>query len=584
MAVPRRIRSSARARQIRRRRNITHFSLALIAALFVSSWSYRTASDQTLMEPAAVEAAGLATPAPLAATPTGAPIAVTASTAGPAGEGSATPESRATLALPAPTSTLVPEIVLPSLTPTLPPADVQGGSVPPALETPAQGNRQPPILYYTQSGDTLDAVAVRFGVLPGEIHSNVQVPAKAFISPGTLLIIPHVLGQATSNHALLPDSELVYSPTAVDFDIRSFVQKAGGFLSTDGGRQYMSDTGWTSGADIVQRVATENSINPRLLLALLELRAHWVTGQPSNLAEQYYPINANLDALHKGIYYQLTWAVTQLQVGYYSWREGLLTSITYPDGATRRLAPDLNAGTVALQYLFSKIENEPQWNADLYGANGFEKVYNNLFGSPWLRDQSIGSLFPPNLTQPTLTLPFVVGQLWSFTGGPHSAWIPDDNGGWAALDFAPATDKSGCGVSDVWAVAPAAGLVVRSGNGVVMIDLDGDGHEETGWDFMFLHIATEGRVPLGKWVNAGDLIGHPSCEGGEATGTHMHIARKYNGEWIAADGPLPFTMSGYVAHSLGKPYEGYLTLGSQKVVACPCGSYETRITRTSSAP
>jgi hypothetical protein len=35
-------------------------------------------------------------------------------------------------------------------------------------------------------------------------------------------------------------------------------------------------------------------------------------------------------------------------------------------------------------------------------------------------------------------------------------------------------------------------------------------------------------------VKTGDRIGHPSCEGGAANATHVHIARRYNGEWIPA--------------------------------------------------
>jgi hypothetical protein len=88
----------------------------------------------------------------------------------------------------------------------------------------------------------------------------------------------------------------------------------------------------------------------------------------------------------------------------------------------------------------------------------------------------------------------------------------------------------------------APGLIVRSGNGIVVIDLDGDGYEQTGWAVLYLHIATKDRIALGSWVETGDMIGHPSCEGGVTTGTHVHIARRYNGEWIPADQTLPFVL------------------------------------------
>ncbi|MGH2628463.1 MAG: hypothetical protein ACRDHY_17640, partial [Anaerolineales bacterium] len=95
----------------------------------------------------------------------------------------------------------------------------------------------------------------------------------------------------------------------------------------------------------------------------------------------------------------------------------------------------------------------------------------------------------------------------------------------------------------------------------------------------YLHIASRGRVAAGAFVEEGDLIGHPSCEGGLASGTHVHIARKYNGEWILADGPLPFELSGWVAEAGSRAYQGALVNGDRRVLACPCASRETRIWR-----
>jgi hypothetical protein len=68
-------------------------------------------------------------------------------------------------------------------------------------------------------------------------------------------------------------------------------------------------------------------------------------------------------------------------------------------------------------------------------------------------------------------------------------------------------------------------------------------------------------------VDRDTKLGHPSCEGGFATGTHLHVARKYNGEWIAADGPLPFNLDGWTAHSNGQPYKGTLTRDGKTITA-----------------
>jgi murein DD-endopeptidase MepM/ murein hydrolase activator NlpD len=127
-------------------------------------------------------------------------------------------------------------------------------------------------------------------------------------------------------------------------------------------------------------------------------------------------------------------------------------------------------------------------------------------------------------------------------------------------------------------------LIVRSDTGIVVEDLDGDGYEQTGWDLVYLHIATEGRVPNGTYVQKNDRIGHASCEGGIATGTHLHFVRKYNGEWVAADGPIPFVIGGWTVHQGALPYEGTLTKSDKTIIADPVGELKSVIIRSSNDP
>ena len=460
------------------------------------------------------------------------------------------------------------------------PTEPPGSNVDPVLvspitpvpeETPTEA---PLILYWTQAGDSLRVVAARFGVDPAEIASTEPIPEVSFIPPNQLLMIPNRLTNTTSHTKLLPDSEVVFSPSAANFDVNAFVREAGGYLSTY--VEYLKSTGNTSGADIVLRVARENSVNPRLLLALLEYQSGWVYGQPGNAARADYPMGL-IELERKGLYQQLVWAMKQLSIGYYGWREGLITEIRFKEGVTARMAPELNAGTAAVQYYFSKLYDSQGWVAALDINQGLPALYEGMFGNPWIRAQSVEPLYPPGLTQPKLILPFLIGQVWSYSGGPHGAW--EHEGARAALDFAPGSTESGCVESDAWVVAAAPGLVVRSGNGVVVLDLDGDGSEHTGWVLLYLHVSTKKRIPEGEWVDTGDLLGHPSCEGGQSTGTHIHIARKYNGEWIPADGPIPFDLSGWIAHAGEQPYDGTLTKDGVTVYSSVYGSFESRIRR-----
>jgi hypothetical protein len=485
----------------------------------------------------------------------------------------ATPDWAATLqaAVP-PTETPIPLISeMPTETP-----NIAAPEAPPAeaSPTPRPLTDNTPILYYTQAGDTMDAIAFRFDVSVDEIASPDTIPPRGFINPNQLLIIPNRMGNTTSSNHLLPDSEMVYTLSAIDFDVAAYVSQAGGYLSEYS--EYLGSIGQSSGAEVIEKIALENSINPRILLALLEYQSGWVYGYPNNSKAEDYPFG-HIDEDKKGLLRQLKWAVNQLSIGYYGWREGRLNEIQFSDGTKSRLQPDLNAGTVAMLSYFAQKHNSQDWLHITNPEVGFPALYEQMFGNPWVRANTVEPLFPPGIRQPQMELPFMYNQVWSYTGGPHGAWERD--GSWAAIDFSPARSKSGCVESTAYVTASAAGLVVRSENGVVVVDLDGDGYEQTGWATVYLHIATKDRVPLGAWVETGDFLGHPSCEGGQATGTHVHMARKYNGEWFAADGPIPFVLTGWQVHAGSAPYKGTLTREGQTVTASTVGAFTSRITR-----
>jgi hypothetical protein len=76
----------------------------------------------------------------------------------------------------------------------------------------------------------------------------------------------------------------------------------------------------------------------------------------------------------------------------------------------------------------------------------------------------------------------------------------------------------------------------------------------------------------------GDPVGYPSCEGGTANGTHIHIARKYNGEWIPVDSVISFNLDGWIAHVGNEPRQGTLTRGDQTIIACECSDVTSQVT------
>jgi murein DD-endopeptidase MepM/ murein hydrolase activator NlpD len=303
-----------------------------------------------------------------------------------------------------------------------------------------------------------------------------------------------------------------------------------------------------------------------VLLALLELRARWVTqSQPAD-ETLVYPLG-HVQDYHEGLFQQLSWAAVRLNEGYYGWKRGERVTVRLAGGGRAGIAPELNAGSVGLQNCLAELSTTwDEWLV-LAGPGGFLAAYEHFFGNPFA--YTVDPLVEPDLSQPELQLPWEVGYTWYLTSGPHGGW--GSGSGRAALDFAPGEEHLGCLPSAEWATAAAPGLVVRSENGEVVIDLDGDGFEQSGWTLLYLHIYAEGRVEVGTLVQRGQRIGRPSCEGGFSDATHLHFARRYNGEWIpAGSGALPMVLSGWKAHEDRMPYEGTLTRDDEVRTACEC--------------
>lgn len=458
------------------------------------------------------------------------------------------------------------------------PTSIMPGMITPIVPTPvpAPTSERPEyapgelVEYIAQNGDTLPALAARFNTSVAEIlEANPIVPRDATtMPPGLPMKIPiYYLPLWGTAYQSIPDHAFVNGPAQIGFSSTAFVASTNGWLKDY--RVYAGEK-MRTGGEMVDYVATNYSINPQLLLAILEYQTGALS-RPAFPGGRYVLGFRRVN--YEGPYLQLVIAANMLNNGYYSWRAGDLTEIELLDDTLFRPDPWQNAGSVALQYYFSRLYTGDPYYGSI-GPEGLARVYQSFFGDPWAESVVV---LPGSLQQPPLQFPFVKGQLWSYTGGPHTGWGSGEP--LAAIDFAPASDTSGCYTveSDKYATAMADGLVLRSDIDGTVIDLDRDGDERTGWVLYYLHLATHGRIHLGREVKAGDPIGYPSCEGGRVTGTHVHIARKYNGEWILADGPLAFNLEGWIAHNGSHAYEGTLTRGGAVITACECSDYQSQV-------
>lgn len=455
----------------------------------------------------------------------------------------------------------VPSAATPAVVPQPP------GLIVPTPDAPRNGQTPQalPDSYVVQAGDTLSAVAEQYGTTVEQLMSANSITNASLIAVGQVLRLPETTDVFGPAFKIVPDSELVLGPSAAGFDIAGYVASMPGYV-----REYRDRVGTEliDAAEIVRRVAYDFSVNPRLLLALLEYRAGWLFNAAPGEDTLVYPMGyAQLG--YEGLYKQLEWAANRLNEAYYGWRVRDVLWFTFPDGIRVNYGGGLNAGTVAVQYFLSRSTTYSAWQQAV-GPEGLYSVYVSLFGDPFA--YAVEPLLPPDMVQPALLLPFPAGELWYYTGGPHGAYAAGS--AWAAVDFAPPGDENtaGCFVAPQAATSVANGVIARSERGFVVLDLDGDGNEATGWTVVYLHLATEGRIAAGTRVLAGEPLGYPSCEGGVSLATHLHIARRYNGEWIPATchhcapgiPSMPFVMGGWTVIGWeGQEYQGAMVLGDE---------------------
>lgn len=465
--------------------------------------------------------------------------------------------------------TLVPEATTEISTPTLVPLTLdlsidQNEHRTPTPDAPhITPNYLTETIYYTvQWGDSLGTIAEKFDVTENFIASANNIYNWNWIEVGQALVLPAPdIGDLGPDFKIIPDSVLVYGPRSIDFDCTALAEIYEGYLSE---YSEIVDGKLRTGPEIVEYVATLYSVNPRLLLALLEYQSGWVTKGSSEIEHFDYPLGV-IDPYRIGLYYQLTWTANTLNNGYYMWKDSLAVGMTTQDSKFIPASSIINAGTFAMQNLFAKLYVHSDWKI-VVSKDGFFATFEKLFGFPFA--WSFEPLIPIDLVQPPLQLPFESGIDWYFTGGPHNGWGTGSE--WAALDFTPPMEYNGCYSSSEWVTAVADGFIIHSDTGAVIQDIDGDGYSQIGWTIVYMHILIDERVEVGQFVKAGDRIGHPSCEGGISIGTHLHIARRYNGEWIDASGAVPFEMDGWISIGTGNHYDGYLKKNGVTLEACVC--------------
>ncbi len=425
-------------------------------------------------------------------------------------------------------------------------------------------NGSPYIFHTVQEGETLGYIALLYDNDIDKLVAlnHLKGPDALYVKQTLRIPIKPNMAQAPVD-VIWPDSEVVYSPAYVDFDIAKFVDSQNGYLKN---YTELVDGHELTGAQIVRQVAEQFSVGPRVLLALLEYYGKWVTKPAPSEMELSYPFGPK-NPRGGSLYLAMAYTAKIINAGYYGYKQDGFWIFRLAD-YTVALAPQkLTAGTVGMQNILAIHSDTETWKQTM-SSSGLLADYEALFGKfsnyplPWV--------VPSNLTQPPLSMPWPKGEGFYFTSGPHYAYI--EGSGWAALDFSPPDVVGSCHYSDVPNTAVADGVIVTTRTGEVNLDLDGDGQIQTGWVMLYLHVVLDIDTPikLGQHVKQGEVIGYTSCAGGEAVSSHLHFARRYNGEWIDAGGAVPFDLEGWIVQPSTVPYEGTMKKGDKIYEACEC--------------
>ena len=286
-----------------------------------------------------------------------------------------------------------------------------------------------------------------------------------------------------------------------------------------------------------------------------------------------------VDSNQRGLYRQLMAMIQYLNEGYYGWREGSLTSVEFTDGSRLRLSPELNAGTVALLNLLAWLYPQEEWQ-QLTAADGqFVQLYTELFADPWQRAEANQPLYTETLQQPAMSLPYLPGHSWSYTGGPHSAW--EKHGPEAAVDFNPGGYENSCIPPQEWVVAIAPGRGGAPGTRRAGAGPGRRRRREYRLGGAVRAPANQLRHPGRRPAGAGpDSSASPPAWAGRRKAPHIHIARKYNGEWMLAGGAVPFELDGWTIGDLPGTYLGTMSKDENTVYSCTCGTADTQVKRS----
>lgn len=306
---------------------------------------------------------------------------------------------------------------------------------------------------------------------------------------------------------VLSDGQFPYGPNVQGFDIQAYLVSVHSSLSPY--------------AELIDTRSHWYSINPRVLLTLLEMETGFVNNiPPTDWLRTPNPLLDKVDSIAESLldsFYAILYQEDSSRAP---------TKLTTADGQIIQIGSEINAATLAVMSFFAgafSLDKTLKY-LDPDSPNGFILTYQRMFPENDPLDRSniidIHNTPPPGMLQ----LPFAIGDRWIFYQGPHD-WASNNQG--APRAFIDIGLPGNGSVPNRWVAAAADGTVKRwsydprFGSEDCWVDII----HETGWATRYYHVSNL-QVSTNMVVRRNSRLGNPSqltCNGGVATAPHVHF-------------------------------------------------------------
>ena len=372
-----------------------------------------------------------------------------------------------------------------------------------------------------------------------------------------LLILSPLLENSGRSHAsqgeyletIVSDGQFVWGPNVGTFDLNLFLQSQNSSLL-----EYVED---------IQSWAAYTSINPKILLTVLELRNHWLSDGLQDEDKAFILIEIEEVAMDLAVAFydhMYTWGSRTDSTTSKSFE---LPTFTLSEEEIVQINPKTSSASFAIASVLAESRDVLSWKSYIssQNASGFSETFLSLFPDTDLLDDT-NNLTPSELpADDFFQLPFPLGAEWTFNG-THS-WHGGDIGpDRSSMDFSTNWPR-GSTLPDHYTVASHEGIGFvyppSRTNIPCWFEVNYEMNPGEVWTTSYYHLLNlgdpgdRGRIVRNQSVGK---IGMEVCNGGFASSAHVHFTLRYNGAFFDLDG---IKLSGWNIHSGPDPYySGYL--------------------------